>query len=70
MAACARMSRFPRGWVALGALMFLASDLLIFARAGPLAGQAWVGFGVWSLYFAGQALICLGVTQGLAARPA
>ncbi|HLZ75272.1 lysoplasmalogenase family protein [Phenylobacterium sp.] len=69
MAASAGLSRFPRGRVALGALMFLVSDLLIFARAGPLAGQATavVGFLVWSLYFAGQALICLGVTRTLAA---
>ena len=67
MAASAGLSRFPRGRVALGALMFLASDLLIFARAGPLAGQAWVGVFVWSLYFAGQALICVGVTRTLAA---
>ena len=66
MAASAGLSRFPRGRVALGALMFLASDLLIFARAGPLAGQAWVGVFVWSLYFVGQALICVGVTQTLA----
>lgn len=66
MAASAGLSRFPRGRVALGALMFLASDLLIFARAGPLASQAvWVGFLVWSLYFAGQALICVGVTRTL-----
>jgi uncharacterized membrane protein YhhN len=68
MAASAWISRFPRDRVALGALMFLASDLLIFARSGPLAGQAWVGFFVWSLYFAGQALICLGVTHTLAQR--
>lgn len=68
MAATAGLSRFPRGRVALGALMFLASDLLIFARAGPLAGEAAaVGVFVWSLYFAGQTLICLGVTRMLAA---
>jgi uncharacterized membrane protein YhhN len=68
MAATAGLSRFPRGRVALGALMFLASDLLIFARSGPLAGQAAavVGFLVWGLYFAGQTLICLGVTRTLA----
>jgi uncharacterized membrane protein YhhN len=69
MAATAWLSRFPRGRVALGASMFLVSDMLIFARAGPLAGQrpAVVGFLVWGLYFAGQALICLGVTRMLAA---
>jgi uncharacterized membrane protein YhhN len=65
MAASAWLSGFPR-IVAVGALMFLASDLLIFARAGPLAGVAWVGFAVWSLYFAGQALICTGVVRTLA----
>jgi uncharacterized membrane protein YhhN len=69
MAASAGLSRFPRG-VAAGALMFLASDLLIFARAGPLAGVAWVGFAVWSLYFAGQALVCTGVVRTLAREPA
>jgi uncharacterized membrane protein YhhN len=65
IAASAWISRFSRRWVALGALMFVISDLLIFARSGPLAGQAWVGFFVWSLYFAGQALICTGVARTL-----
>jgi uncharacterized membrane protein YhhN len=66
MAASAWISRFPRDRVALGALMFVASDLLIFARSGPLAGSAWVGFAIWSLYFAGQALVCVGVVRTLA----
>lgn len=66
MAAAAWISRFPRDRVALGAFMFVASDLLIFARSGPLAGQAWVGFGVWGLYFAGQTLICTSVARSLA----
>lgn len=68
MAACAWLSRFPRGLVAVGALMFVVSDLLLFARIGPLAGQAWASLGVWGLYFAGQLMICLGVTRTLAAR--
>jgi uncharacterized membrane protein YhhN len=68
MAATAWLSRFPRDRVALGALMFLVSDMLIFARAGPLAGQAWAGFAIWGLYFAGQALICLGVVDDLDKR--
>ena len=65
MAASAWLRRFPRNWVAAGALMFVVSDLLIFARMGPLAGVApgWVGFEVWSLYFAGQALVCVGVVR-------
>ncbi|WP_309644138.1 lysoplasmalogenase family protein [Phenylobacterium sp.] len=71
MAACAWISRFPRRTVGSGAMMFVVSDLLIFAREGPLAGQAWVGFGIWGLYFLGQTLICVGVTRTLAAgRPA
>ncbi len=65
MAACAWLSRFPRPRVALGALMFLVSDLLIFARAGPLHGQPWASDAVWILYFAGQTLICIGVGDAL-----
>ena len=65
MAACAWISRFPRMLVGLGALMFVVSDLLIFARSGPLAGQAWVGYGVWGLYYFGQLMICLGVVRTL-----
>jgi uncharacterized membrane protein YhhN len=64
MAAAAWLSRFPRS-VALGAAMFLASDLLIFARSGPLPAGALVGFAIWGLYFAGQALICAGVARAL-----
>jgi uncharacterized membrane protein YhhN len=47
-------------------LLFAASDLLIFARSGPLAGVAWAGFAVWPLYFAGQSMICVGVVRTLA----
>lgn len=66
MAAAAWISRFPRFLTGLGAVMFVASDLFIFAREGPLAGQAWVGFAVWGLYYFGQLMICLGVTRTLA----
>lgn len=66
MAACAWICRFPRAMTGLGALMFVVSDLLIFARGGPLAGQAWVGYGVWILYYFGQVLIVLGGVRGLA----
>ena len=65
MAAFAWLSRFPRYWVGIGALMFVVSDLLIFARSGPLEGQAWVGYAIWTLYFGGQLLIALGVTRTL-----
>jgi uncharacterized membrane protein YhhN len=66
MAASAWLSRFPRGLVAAGAGMFLVSDLLIFARSGPLHGAAWLGFAIWGLYFVGQAMICTGVVRTLA----
>lgn len=55
MAACALMSRFRIA--ALGASMFVMSDLLIFARLGPLAGSLVPHLLVWPLYFIGQALI-------------
>ncbi len=66
MAATAWASRFSRYQVGLGALMFLDSDLLIFARAGPLHGQAWANYAVWVLYFAGESLIAFGVSESLA----
>lgn len=68
MAAFAWTSRFPRFQVGIGAVMFVVSDLFIFAREGPLKGVAWVGLAVWGLYYFGQLLICVGVTGRLAAR--
>jgi uncharacterized membrane protein YhhN len=65
MAASAWISRFPRYLTGIGAMMFLGSDLLIFARLGPLAGSALPGLLIWPLYFAGQVLIAWGVTQTL-----
>jgi uncharacterized membrane protein YhhN len=65
MAALAWTSRFSRYRTGIGAMMFVASDLLIFARMTPLGEQAWVTYAVWALYFAGQVLIVLGVTQFL-----
>ena len=65
MAAAAWTSRFPRYLAGIGAMMFLASDLLIFARMGALAGVVWVGLAIWLLYYAGQLLIALGVARAL-----
>ena len=65
MAATAWISRFPRYLVGLGAMMFVASDLLIFAHSGPLAHASWIGLAIWGLYFAGQTAICWGVTTRL-----
>ena len=62
MAASAWMSRFPRYWTGVGALLFVASDLLIFHRMGP-SSDALSQWTVWPLYYAGQALIVMGVTK-------
>jgi uncharacterized membrane protein YhhN len=70
MAATALISRFPLKTVGLGALMFVVSDLLIFGRMGPLPDNFIVGLGVWSLYYFGQMLICLGVAKALEPRTA
>lgn len=65
MAAFAWTSRFPRYRVGLGAMLFVASDILIFARMGRLAESGWVSYAIWYAYYGGQLLICLGVTWTL-----
>ena len=65
MAAAAWTSRFPRYATGMGAMMFLSSDLIIFARMGPFHGAAWTGLAIWLLYYAGQVLIALGVRHVL-----
>jgi uncharacterized membrane protein YhhN len=60
MAASAWSSRFPRYRVGLGAVLFAISDLLIFARMGPLFNSDIPGILIWPLYFAGQTLIAWG----------
>ncbi len=70
MAAAAWSSRFPRYRVGLGAVLFVVSDLLIFAREGgavPAAVSDWL---VWPLYYGGQLLIATGVVQSLRKRRA
>lgn len=64
MAASAIDSTLPRR-VGLGAALFALSDLLIFARLGPLAGSDLPRLLVWPTYFAGQALIAHGVVWAL-----
>lgn len=68
MAACAWNSNFPRYRVGLGAVAFVASDLLIFARMGPLAGSSWADLAVWVLYYGGVLLIAVGVVTTLVKR--
>lgn len=65
MAAMAWTSRFPRYRVGVGALLFLVSDQLIFARMGPLSGSVLPELLIWPTYYFGQFLICTGVIQTL-----
>lgn len=59
MAGSAVASGLPRQ-IGIGAVLFVLSDLLIFARLGPLAHSVLPTLFVWPLYFAGQALIAHG----------
>jgi len=68
MAATAWTSSFPRYRVGLGAMLFVASDLLIFARMGPLAGNGLAWQLIWPLYYLGQFLICTGAIGSLRER--
>lgn len=65
MAASAWASRFSRYRVGLGAILFVVSDLLIFARMGERIDPAVSEWLVWPLYYTGQFLICTGVIQRL-----
>ena len=68
MASAAWISRFPRYRVGIGAMMFVASDLLIFARMGIATPEPWMTFAIWLLYFTAQVLIVVGVTEALNAK--
>jgi len=65
MAATAWTSRFPRYRTGIGAMLFLASDLVIFAGEGGALPKSVTMWLVWPLYFAGQALIARGVVGTL-----
>jgi len=67
MAAGAWLSRFPRYRVGIGAVLFVASDWLIFSRLGPLDLAPLPDLAVWPLYYAGQLMIATGVVQTLRA---
>ena len=68
MAATAWNSNFPRYRVGVGAMAFVASDLLIFARMGPLAGAGWIDLAIWVLYYGGVLMIAVGVVTTLVKR--
>ncbi|PHR16830.1 MAG: lysoplasmalogenase [Sphingopyxis sp.] len=65
MAAMAWTSRFSRYQVGAGAMMFLISDLLIFARMGPLSASTIPDMLIWPLYYFGQFMIATGIVRTL-----
>lgn len=65
MAASAWASSFPRYRVGAGAMLFLFSDLLIFAQMGPLAGHFLPRYMIWPLYYLGVLLIATGVIDAV-----
>jgi uncharacterized membrane protein YhhN len=69
MAAAAWISRFPRYRVGTGAVLFVASDLLIFAREGQHVPETMSWWLVWPMYYAAQFLIATGVIGTLRTRP-
>ncbi|KLE33619.1 lysoplasmalogenase family protein [Aurantiacibacter gangjinensis] len=68
MAASAWSSTFPRWTVGAGAILFVVSDLLIFAGLGPLADNPFREYLVWPIYFLGQFLMTVGVITTLRKR--
>ncbi len=65
MASAAWASQYPRYRVGAGAMLFLFSDLLIFAGLGPLQGHFASEYLVWPIYYLGMFLICTGIIQTL-----
>lgn len=65
MAGLAWTSSFPRYRVGLGAVLFVFSDLLIFARMGVWSASPIPDLLIWPTYYIGQFLIATGVIQTL-----
>ena len=68
MAAMAWSSNFPRYRVGIGAILFVVSDWLIFARLGPLAEYEITQVAIWYLYYFGVLQIALGIVRTLEKR--
>lgn len=63
MAASAWVSRFPRYRVGIGAVLFVVSDLLIFAGEAGRLPETVTWWLIWPLYYGGQFLIATGVVR-------
>jgi uncharacterized membrane protein YhhN len=68
MAGAAWTSSFPRYRVGIGAVLFVASDLLIFARMDVMVNSPLPDLLIWPLYYFGQFLIATGVVGELRRR--
>lgn len=67
MAALAWTSAFPRYRTGLGAILFIISDLLLFARIG-VEDKMILNFAVWYSYYFGVFLITTGIVQTMRKR--
>lgn len=65
MAAAAWMSHYPRYRVGTGAVLFVVSDWLIFARMGTYDFAPLPDLLIWPLYYIGQVMIATGIVQCL-----
>jgi uncharacterized membrane protein YhhN len=65
MASAAWMSHYPRYRVGTGAVLFVLSDWLIFAREGPFDLEPANTILIWPFYYAAQLMIATGVSQCL-----
>lgn len=65
MASAAWMSHYPRYRVGSGAVLFVLSDWLIFARMGTFDLEPLPSLLIWPLYYAGQLMIATGIVQCL-----
>lgn len=63
MGGTAWLSRYPRYRTGIGAVMFVASDLFIFARMGGHLPESMTSWLIWPLYYFGQFLIVTGVIR-------
>lgn len=65
MASAAWMSHYPRYRVGTGAVLFVMSDWLIFARLGTNDLAPLPDLLIWPLYYIGQVMIATGIVQCL-----
>lgn len=65
MASAAWMSHYPRYRVGTGAVLFVLSDWLIFARMGPFDLAPLPDLLIWPLYYGGQLMAATGIVQCL-----